>query len=300
MAQLKENYLMNKIEKCPICKALEFTKVLEGKDYTVSQELFTIVACNSCGFQFTNPIPSIEKIGEYYKAESYVSHTSSKKGLINRIYHTVRNYTLKKKVKLVIRQAKGKNALDIGAGTGHFAKALSEAKFSVVGLEPDVDARNLAKTANGIDLSPVENLYALPEKSQDVVTMWHVLEHVYNLENDVVQIANVLKDNGTLIVAVPNRLSYDASKYKSYWAAYDLPIHLYHFTPNDIKNLFKNVGMEVVEILPMKFDAFYVSMLSEKYKGGNIASAFFNGLKSNVKAKEGTYSSQIYILQKLK
>ncbi|MFK8036841.1 MAG: class I SAM-dependent methyltransferase [Crocinitomicaceae bacterium] len=289
---------MNTLSNCPICNKTKFDKVLSGKDYTVSKDTFTIVSCLSCGFQFTNPIPTIDKIGDYYKAESYISHTSSKKGLINRIYHFVRNYTLKQKVRLVHRLAKGNNVLDIGAGTGHFANALKEAGLNSIGLEPDVDARALAKSSHAIELLPIEELYNLADNSQDVVTMWHVLEHVYNLGDDVKQIGKVLKENGTLIVAVPNRLSYDAKKYGEFWAAYDLPIHLYHFTPADIAKLFEREGMMVKQILPMRFDAYYVSMLSEKYKGGSMIRAVWTGFLSNFKAKKGSYSSQIYILQK--
>lgn len=289
---------MNTINNCPICKASQQSVVLKAKDYTVSQELFTIVSCDSCGFQFTNPIPSIDKIGEYYKAESYVSHTASKKGLVNNIYHIVRKYTLKQKVKLVKKVANGNNVLDIGAGTGHFVKSLNVAGLSATGLEPDEDARAVAMKSTGTALLPIEKLYELDAKSQDVITMWHVLEHVYNLETDVKQLSKLLKDDGTLIVAVPNRLSYDAKKYKEFWAAYDLPIHLYHFTPNDINNLFNSVGLEVKDVRPMKFDAYYVSMLSEKYKGGNLLKAVWFGFLSNLKASKGTYSSQTYILKK--
>lgn len=289
---------MNTLSNCPICKGAKFETVLKGKDHTVSQELFTIVSCKSCHFQFTNPIPKIDKIGDYYKAESYISHTGSKKGLINKIYHVVRSYTLKRKVKLVMHHKKGNDVLDIGAGTGHFAKALNVAGLTTIGLEPDIDARKVALNSHNLKLKPIEELYKLKANSQDVITMWHVLEHVYNLESDVEQINKVLKKDGTLIVAVPNRLSDDAKRYKEFWAAYDLPIHLYHFTPEDIKNLFNSVDIEVKEILPMKFDSYYVSMLSEKYRGGNILSAIWSGFISNMKAGRGSYSSQIYILQR--
>lgn len=289
---------MNTINTCPICHNSEYSTVMKAVDYTVSQKVFTIVACNACHFQFTNPIPDIDKIGDYYKSESYVSHTSTKKGLINRIYHIVRNFTLKRKVKLVDTMANGKQILDIGAGTGHFVTALSGAGYTATGLEPDIDARTLALKSHQVELKPLEDLYNIEKESQDVITMWHVLEHVYHLNEDVAQIKQILKPEGTLIVAVPNRLSYDAKKYKAFWAAYDLPIHLYHFTPQDISNLFGRFNMEVKEILPMKFDSYYVSMLSEKYKRGNIFSAFWTGLVSNVKARKGTYSSQIYIIKK--
>lgn len=286
------------IENCPICNHNEFTHFLTGKDYTVSQKDFNIVTCSNCDFHFTNPIPVEDEIGEYYKSESYISHSSSKKGLINKIYQLVRKRTLKQKVKLIKNLSKGNNHLDIGAGTGHFIHQTSLAGFNSVGLEPDEDARKFAIENFKVNIQPIENLYTIEEKSIDVITLWHVLEHVYHLKKDVLQISKVLKDDGVLIVAVPNMDSYDAKKYKEFWAAYDLPIHLYHFKPKDIENLFSQFNMELVNILPMKYDSYYVSMLSEKYKNGNIIKAFFSGWKSNLKGKKGTYSSQIYILKK--
>jgi 2-polyprenyl-3-methyl-5-hydroxy-6-metoxy-1,4-benzoquinol methylase len=286
------------IEHCPVCASSKFTPFLSCVDYTVSQKKFNIVSCDACNFHFTNPTPVVEEIGEYYKSESYISHSSTNKGLINKIYQRVRNYTLKQKVKLIQKQANGKNHLDIGAGTGHFLNASAAAGFNALGLEPDVDARKMAQDNFKVNIKALEELHNLDDNSQDVITMWHVLEHVYDLQKDLKKITSVLKEDGTMIVAVPNKSSYDAKKYKEFWAAYDLPIHLYHFVPNDIRNLFSQFNMEVAEILPMKFDSYYVSMLSEKYKGGNNVSAFFTGLKSNMKANSETYSSQIYILKK--
>lgn len=291
---------MNKIETCPICENTSFSHFLEAVDYTVSNDSFKIVACDNCGFHFTNPIPVESEIGAYYKSESYVSHSSTNKGLINKLYQIVRKYTLKQKVKLVSRVGNGKAILDIGAGTGHFLNACQEAGFDSLGLEPDADARKFAANNFKVNMQELDGLHNLPDDSRDIITMWHVLEHVYHLRRDLDKITRVLKENGKLVVAVPNMNSYDAKKYKEFWAAYDLPIHLYHFTPDDIKRLFEQYNMQVDEILPMKFDSYYVSMLSEKYKGGNIVKAFFNGWLSNLKAKKGTYSSQIYILSKKK
>lgn len=289
---------MNEIKNCPICNGEDFTPFLNAVDYTVSKDTFTIVSCNGCGFHFTNPIPTIDKIGEYYKSESYISHSSTNKGLINKLYQRVRKHTLKQKVKLVGRLANGKAVLDIGAGTGHFLNACTEAGFNALGLEPDADARTFAESNFSANIKPLDELHSLENNSRDVITMWHVLEHVYDLRKDLDKITEILKADGTLVVAVPNMSSFDAKHYKEFWAAYDLPIHLYHFTPDDIKRLFDQYNMEVKETLPMKFDSYYVSMLSEKYKGGNIIRAFWNGWRSNLKAKTGTYSSQIYILKK--
>lgn len=289
---------MNEIKNCPICDGTDFKPVLQAVDYTVSREKFTIVACQNCSFQFTNPIPEIEKIGDYYKAESYISHSSTNKGLINKLYQMVRKHTLKQKVKLVRRHTKGGDLLDIGAGTGHFLNACAQAGFNALGLEPDADARSFAEKTFGVNIKSLDELHHLPNGSRDVITLWHVLEHVYNLRSDLDKITKILKPDGKLVVAVPNRSSFDAKLYGEFWAAYDLPIHLYHFIPDDIKRLFEQYEMEIEEMIPMKFDAYYVSMLSEKYKGGNILKAFWNGWRSNLRAKNGTYSSQIYILKK--
>jgi predicted SAM-dependent methyltransferase len=159
-------------------------------------------------------------------------------------------------------------------------------------------ARAFAKDNFYVDLEPLDNLLAIDSDSKDVITMWHVLEHVYHLKRDIGQITRVLKQDGALFIAVPNMNSYDAKVYKEYWAAYDVPRHLYHFQEDTIKQLFSQFNMVCIDVLPMKFDAYYVSMLSEKYKGGSILRAFFNGWLSNMKSESNGYSSQIYVFKK--
>lgn len=283
---------------CPICGGKEFELFMETKDFMITKESFSLVSCKSCNFIFTNPIPDKNEISRYYKSEDYVSHSSSKKGLINTVYNVVRKFTLKQKVGWIKKYAQTGSLLDVGCGTGHFLKAAQDAGYEALGLEPDEEARGFARKENEVNVHPIENLYHLDVASYDVITMWHVLEHVYELKEDLAQIEKLLKSNGTLFIAVPNCGSQDANIYKEYWAAYDVPRHLYHFRENDIKNLFQEFGMRLAEIIPMKFDAYYVSMLSEKYKNGNMLKALFNGLKSNLKAKKHGYSSQVYVLKK--
>lgn len=283
---------------CPICNTTEQSLFLESKDYSVSQEEFRIVTCAKCGFNFTNPIPLESEIGRYYKSDSYVSHSSSRKGLVNKLYHLVRWYSLRKKERLVRSLVQGRRLLDIGAGTGHFASLAKKKGWDVLGLEPDHDAREFAKKEHDLNVSDIVRLHELEAGSYDIVTMWHVLEHVYNLQKDAAKIASLIGDKGALIVAVPNLTSYDARYYGKYWAAYDLPIHLSHFRPEDITNLFAPLDLEIVKVLPMKFDSFYVSMLSEKYRNGSLFKAFLIGLKSNWLATDLKYSSQIYILRR--
>lgn len=286
---------------CPVCKSQSFSKFLSCKDYTVSQREFDIVSCNSCGFKFTNPIPEIADLGNYYKSEDYISHSNTKKGIISRLYYLVRNYTLKQKLSLVSRHVSRGTILDYGCGTGMFLKTCQESGWSVFGMEPDNDARKIAEQVNiKPSVNKSELVQALGKSRLDAITLWHVLEHVTDLEDTLRFFKNSLTEKGVLIIAVPNHRSKDAEYYKEFWAAYDVPRHLYHFEPKTIGQLLAGYGFELMETLPMRFDSFYVSMLSEKYKNGSIryASAFFRGLVSNLSAKKaGDYSSVIYVFK---
>lgn len=292
---------MNILRSCPICNHDKYTEKLVCQDYTVSKEEFKIVECNNCKFWFTNPIPESKNLGGYYESDDYVSHSNTNKGLIHKLYQSVRNYTLKQKLKLIDGlNSTNKNLLDIGSGTGEFSNICQSNGWNVIGIEPSEKARSFAKKEYQLDIREESDLKEIDPKSFDVITMWHVLEHVYHLDERMQEIKRLIKDSGYLIVAVPNRLSKDALYYQNEWAAYDVPRHLYHFTPNDIKNLSDKYEFDLVDIKPMKFDSFYVSMLSEKYKTGkiNYVSAFIKGWQSNRAAgSENRYSSQIYLLK---
>lgn len=284
--------------KCPSCGTTNQEPFLTVKDHFLTKEDFSLGKCSNCGLLFTVNRPTADSIGNYYKSTDYVSHSSTKKGIVNRVYGMVRNYTLGKKVKLISELVSGTNLLDIGAGTGHFLKRAKDEGFTVLGLEPDADARNVAKELNTVDLLPLSELTELGHERFDAITMWHVLEHVFELNVELESIIAGLKKEGVLVIAVPNYTSFDAGYYKEFWAAYDVPRHLYHFSPEVITKLVEGKGLKFERMLPMKFDSYYVSMLSEKYKGGSLLNAFRVGLLSNMKAKNGNYSSQIYIFRK--
>lgn len=293
---------MEELKNCPVCDSNQLAPFMKCVDHTVSRETFQIVACESCGFKFTNPRPEADKLGPYYKSEEYVSHSNTKKGFINSTYQMVRKYTLLKKLQLISKYFKTGNILDIGCGTGEFLNTCKAAKWNTIGIEPDPDAREMARTNFGLDVRTEDELQLLPDANFDAITMWHVLEHVPNLNQRVEDLKRLIKPNGIIIIAVPNCNSLDAKIYRENWAAYDVPRHLYHFTPNDIERLFQNHGIKLTRILPMVFDSFYVSMLSEKIKTGktNVLRSTWNGFRSNLNgAKTGkTYSSQIYVLKK--
>ncbi len=290
--------------ECPVCSSNHIQKLLDIQDYTVSQEIFEVWHCSKCTFRFTQNIPTADNIGPYYQSANYISHSDTQDGFIHRCYHMVRNYTLQLKRKL-IQETTGKqigDLLDVGAGTGAFSKVMKNAGWAVTGLEPDETARKNALEINELQLLSPDNLYKISPESFDAITMWHVLEHVHDLQGYLEKYHSILRKNGRLIIAVPNYTSYDASVYQQYWAAYDVPRHLYHFSPESMSMLADKKGFKINSIRPMWFDSFYVSMLSEQYKtGGNqYLSAFWTGLLSNLKTifDHKKCSSVIYILEK--
>lgn len=287
---------------CPVCKSDSFQPVITAKDHTVTQETFTIAACNQCGFRFTSDAPTEEVIHKYYKSSAYVSHSDTKKGLVNLLYHAARFFTMMSKEKLVKRASKRQVGmlLDIGSGTGTFLHTMEKAGWSVVGLEPDTEAREIAVKKYNCDIYPSDELFRLPESTYSVVTMWHVLEHVHQLDEYITQIKAILAPQGKLIVAVPNFTSKDAEIYGAAWASYDVPRHLYHFSPQSMRTLMKRHGLKVVGTKRMWLDSFYIAMLSEKYIGGNLVKAVWNGFRSNLNAlfHKEQCSSLVYIIEK--
>ncbi|HEY9362172.1 MAG TPA: class I SAM-dependent methyltransferase, partial [Chitinophagaceae bacterium] len=224
---------------CPVCGSTHLTKVLTVKDYTVSKEDFQLWECATCSLRFTQDVPDEASIIPYYKSEEYISHTNTDKGLINTLYKAVRKLTLTQKRKLINRVTGLKKGvlLDVGSGTGAFAGEMQKHGWVVTGLEPDEGARKIAQKDFGINLEPADSFYQLPPASFDAITLWHVLEHVHDLHRYIAQLKILLKPAGKLLIAVPNYTSLDADIYKEFWAAYDVPRHLYHFSPAAMRKL---------------------------------------------------------------
>lgn len=285
---------------CPICNSDKKLLFLSCIDYTVSKQSFDLQECSNCGFVFTSPRPQNADLGKFYESDEYISHSNTKKGIVSRLYQSVRNKTLRQKLDLINARQKKGALLDIGCGTGEFLNIMKLDGWKVRGIEPGDRAREAAKSNYQLDVQPEEVLSQISPATMDVITMWHVLEHVPDLHGRLNELSSILKQDGLLIIAVPNRNSHDASHYGKYWAAYDVPRHLWHFRPNDIRALFAQHGFEVMEVLPMKYDSYYVSMLSEKYLTGSVKyfSAFMRGRKSNSRAGTEAWSSQIYVIRK--
>ncbi|MDC9724284.1 MAG: class I SAM-dependent methyltransferase [Urechidicola sp.] len=275
--------------------------ILTCKDFTVSNEEFDLVLDQNLEMLITSPQPLPDKLEKYYESEEYISHTDSKKSLFDRIYQLVKTYTISKKIKLVtsfLDIDSQKSILDIGCGTGDFLVASKKKGFNVCGIEPKEKPNSISKSKLEIDI--YQDISEINSQKFDIISMWHVLEHVPNLEEYISNLKQLLNPNGTLFVAVPNHKSFDANYYGKFWAAYDVPRHLWHFSQKSIELLFKKEQMKVVKTKPMLFDSFYVSLLSEKYMSGksNPLKAFFIGLKSNLSAmRSSEYSSLIYVLK---
>ncbi|RRB04951.1 class I SAM-dependent methyltransferase [Larkinella rosea] len=289
------------LRECPVCGNQSFSNWMTCTDFLVSKKEFTIQSCEQCGFKATNPRPVEAEIGQYYQSEDYISHSDTRQGIISQLYHSVRKITLQQKVKLITSLSPRKGELlDIGCGSGYFLEASQEAGWKITGTEPDANTRQQAFQRTSVPLK--KSIFELnDDQPYDVITMWHVLEHVHELSETLEWIRSHSRQNGHLVIAVPNYHSWDAQHYKPFWAAYDVPRHLYHFSPDVMKTLLKRYGFELKEQRPMLFDAFYVNMLSTKNRDGKPAylESFWNGIRSNWAAYQdgGNYSSLIYVAQ---
>lgn len=273
--------------------------VLVCKDHTVSGEYFELRKAEGLDLLATFPRPENEKLSAYYKSENYISHTDSKGSLLDKVYQQVKNLMLQKKINWIENSVSEKgNILDIGAGTGDFLVAAKKSGWNTFGVEPNFHARKLAGK-KGVEL--FEDIASLPDHHFDVITMWHVLEHVPDLDEQLRELDRLLKPDGLLVIALPNFKSYDAEKYKENWAAYDVPRHLYHFSPEAVSKIFQEKNFSLSSQKSLFFDAFYVSLLSEKYLNGssNFLKAVATGFLSNFKAfSSGNYSSLAYFFRR--
>lgn len=297
---------MNKltIKKCPICGGTRLEPALTCIDHYATGEEFQLWRCGECSFLFTQNFPVEAEIGRYYETPDYISHSDTKKGAMNLIYHGVRGYMLKRKAQLVENEAHRQEGhlLDIGTGTGYFAHTMRQMGWQVEAVEKNAGARDFAKQHFQLEVKPEQALKEFSPHSFDVITLWHVMEHLEHLDEIWQMLYELLTEKGVLILALPNSSSYDARRYGASWAAYDVPRHLWHFTPDSIERLASRHGFAMAARYPMPFDAFYISILTEKQLKHSLA--FIRGMWMGFRAwfsslahKERS-SSMIYVFRK--
>ncbi|WP_276368218.1 class I SAM-dependent methyltransferase [Chryseolinea sp. H1M3-3] len=296
---------MIEVTNCPICNGKNFVPYLQCCDHSVTQETFSLIKCTKCGLVITSPRPDDLEIQKYYASSTYISHLGTAQTLLDRIYLFARSFTLRWKWSIVERNilpTLEKKILDFGCGTGEFLRTAKQHSWNVAGVEPSENARTQAspEVFNHIKSS----LPNFSNQTFNVITLWHVLEHVSDLDSTIGDLKNHLTQEGTLFIAVPNHSSWDGKHYQEKWAGYDVPRHFWHFNSKNMLMLLENHSLELVEIIPMRLDAFYISLLSEKYSHNRMSAvglikAFFYGCFSNVNAKKNNeYSSLIYVARK--
>lgn len=292
---------LEEVPQCPICRTEAFHNTITCKDHTTTHEVFHVKHCEACTFGITSPRPLPEDSARYYQSNTYVSHSAKPTGLINTIYLIIRAFTLKWKYRLVKPYLTENTILDYGCGTGSFLEYASKRASRVQGVEPSPEARQQIPNA----IPVVSSINQLPSNTYCVITLWHVLEHVYTLRQTLQDLKQRLSPGGALFIAVPNHTSRDASHYQEYWAAYDVPRHLWHFNKESMATLLHQEGLKITAIIPMKLDAYYVSLLSERYKNAGtlgisgLVRALLVAFKSNHAArKDGNYSSLIFVVQR--
>lgn len=282
---------------CPWCGSPTENSYLDVKDYFLSKEDFKIFSCPQCGLLFTSPRPAPDVIGKYYQSEAYYSHQQNNKGFIPKIYEFVKSFNVKNKTNMAIGGLPQGRLLDIGCGVGDFLVSVKKHGWEVDGIEPSTDAKTIAKTRLGFVPKDPSAYSSLDDQSFDVITMWHVLEHIDDLHFQTSQLVRLLKPGGRLVIALPNFQSFDCQYYKNVWAAWDVPRHLNHFSPDTLRSIITSVGFQYVDTHRLKWDAYYISLMSERFLNHRLPllRGAWVGLRSNIKARHsGMYSSLVY------
>jgi len=293
---------MHTLSHCPVCNSENLKNAFSCVDHTTTQETFQVQTCIQCSFTLTNPRPNDDQLGKYYESNDYISHSNNQKGIFNRVYQMVRYHAIESKFKLINGLNSNGLVLDYGCGTGEFLGYVKKQERAVLGVEPSEFARKQAIQNHQLNVLSLEEFPSISDNSASIISLWHVLEHVSNLRETLSKFHSILSDQGHLVIAVPNCSSLDAEIYGPLWAGYDVPRHLWHFTPKTMQELLESEGFKLLKMKGMPFDSFYVSLLSEKHRTGkmNPIRAIKNGFLSNWNARKnpGKTSSVIYIFQK--
>jgi 2-polyprenyl-3-methyl-5-hydroxy-6-metoxy-1,4-benzoquinol methylase len=295
---------MTETGSCLVCGSTGTEVLFTAKDHLVSGEDFVLKRCNVCGFTFTADPPDEKNIARFYLSENYISHSDKKQNLTDRVYHLARNYMLREKYKLVKKMSgreKG-TLVDIGSGSGYFADYMNRKGWNVTGIELSEPAREYSISKFGLTVVSPTEISAIKDGSADCVTLWHVLEHLYEPVMWLREINRILKDDGKCIIALPNIQSADAGWFGNGWAALDVPRHLWHFSLATLQAFIKDHGFICSKAIPLPLDIYYIATLSYKNRGCRLPllRGTITGLFLNVRSlfKKERASSLIYVISK--
>ncbi len=256
---------------CPLCGQANHTQFLQAPDRFNPEGgySFRIAQCTDCGFVYLNPRPIAETIGQFYQDEAYQPFLSTlgERSLWDRLYEFVRSHALRGKRNKIERLQKTGRLLDVGCGTGEFLDEMQRHGWQVAGMEKDEEAAQFAGKNYGLAVQTrLLQECEFDKASFDVITFWHVLEHVYDPIETLNTAKSLLKPDGLILIAMPNIHSFDARFYGQHWVALDTPRHLLHFTPDSVAKLCDVIGLRLLGVRQMVLDAFYNCILSEQLR----------------------------------
>ncbi len=230
------------LRECPVCGGSVFLPMptpgtrIGASFFGDKIDFFKLVKCRACRLEFVNPRPSCEVLARFYDMPGYPAHEALKNTLIS-----------VSRFNFISTLSPESTLLDYGCGGGTFLKKAQEERWLTVGIEPSAVGR---KNAQDLGLEVYGNIRDLPaQKRFDVVTMFHVLEHVPDLCSVLLSIKNIMTKKGILIVEVPNIGSFRAMVYKysvirkrndERYRAF--PIHLYGFNKKTLNHLLREHG----------------------------------------------------------
>ncbi len=291
------------VDRCIVCEDEKGKLHIKVRDHLVSQEVFDLHKCPTCGFVYIQNPPSPDEAMRYYQTEEYIEHSDSQEGIINKLYHKARSIMLPYKQRMLARYDLPKKILDVGTGTGYFLNYMKEEKYEVTGIEISDQARNFGKKNFGLDIYHPDELFKenFPG-GYSYISFWHVLEHIYEPRRVLMRLHDLMLPEGIIVIALPNHQSMDAGAYGDSWCAYDVPRHLWHFDHDSFKTFAESCGYRLEKTKMLPLDPFYNSIISATYKK-SIMSRIMIPLVSGAALAQGWMNSKkassiIYFLRK--
>ena len=279
---------------CPVCHAANSTIFMRVPDRFRPEPgtAYTLVRCVKCSLVYLNPRPVEESSGVFYESSEYTPFVSTGKqrSIMDRVYVAIREMNNRwKRRQIEALQPERGRLLDVGCGTGEFLQAMHAAGWQVRGVERDAKAAAYAVEQLQLDVvcGSLDTVPLAPA-SFDVVTMWHVLEHLYQPHKALMQVRDVLRPGGLLVIAVPNLLSLDARYYRQNWVAFDAPRHVQHFSPKSLRSLCEMHSFAHLRTRMLPFDPFFNALMSEtvieRRKGASIPGRIVSTLRAGIVA----------------